>query len=460
MRRLGFVILALAIIQFGPMLSRGASASGGTSSGTTFHPRIGKILGIIPPVSQNAGVSTSSPSGTLSYNGGPVMTTNRVYAIYWVPRGYSVSGNYENLINRYFTDISATPGTNSNVYATDTQYYQQQNGATSYIQNNTTFAGSVVDSNPLPPLDAANCPDAASPLNGTNGTPSTPTSCVTDTQLQQEISTVIKQQGWQPDSNTEFFMFTAKNIGSCFNAGVSAGPEYETAPLCSFQYYCAYHSSYYDPSVNPNTQIIYANMPYAAETAGLPVTCDEQHYPNNDDADATISIASHEHNESITDPFGTAWWDSNSNDSTYGNENGDMCNFNFGTTSGPAGADYNQTINGHHYILQQEWDNVTNGCVQYETPHLVLTPNIGYPTAPFRIQALFFNAGESVPFTFTSQGSSAAEALGTATADASGRIGKLMTSVPTDAQPGTATIAGTGSLGGGSGQAVFTVPEP
>jgi hypothetical protein len=25
---------------------------------------------------------------------------------------------------------------------------------------------------------------------------------------------------------------------------------------------------------------------------------------------------------------------------------------------------YNQTINGHHYLLQEEWSNATKSCVQ------------------------------------------------------------------------------------------------
>jgi hypothetical protein len=450
MRRLGFVILALTVILFAPLLSRGAAAAG-----SGVQPQGATILGIIPPVNLSAPLSTgSAPSGPLSYHGGPVMTTNRVYAIYWIPRGYTVSGNYEYLINRYFGDLQADSGKNTNVYDAATQYYQQgPSGVTSYIQNSTTFAGAVVDSNPLPSLDAANCPDALSPINGTTGTPSTPASCVTDTQLRQEISSVIKANNWTVDSTSEFFVFTAKNIGSCVPAGVSMGTQYETAPVCAFQSFCAYHGAYYDPSVNPNSQIIYADMPYAAQTAGLPVTCDAGQYPNNDDADPAINLISYVHNGTTTDPFGTGW-------SSSGSETGDLCYFNFGSLRGPVGAEYNQTINGHHYLLQDEWDNVSNACVQMETPQLVLTPNVGYPTAPVKISGLFFAAGESVQFAFNGASSTTPEVLGTGSADAGGHVARFMTSVPADAQPGTATISGTGGTSGATGRALFTVPQP
>lgn len=88
--------------------------------------------------------------------------------------------------------------------------------------------------------------------------------------------------------------------------------------------------------------------------------------PNgNPDADTIISTTSHEVNESITDPEGTAWFDA------IGFEIGDECNFVFGPTNGVAGQLYNQIMNGHHYITQEEFSNkdfaVTGlGCKQGE----------------------------------------------------------------------------------------------
>jgi hypothetical protein len=85
--------------------------------------------------------------------------------------------------------------------------------------------------------------------------------------------------------------------------------------------------------------------------------CDAEQHPNNDDADATINLISHEHNEAITDPLGNAWFD------RFGQENGDKCAWNFGTASGSPGAEYNQMINEDKYYLQQEWSNRSAGCV-------------------------------------------------------------------------------------------------
>ena len=443
-----------------------------------FHARIGKIFGMVAPISVNgsAGITNNSPAvGSLHYNGGPVMTSNTVYTIYWQPSGYQFPSSYASNLNTYFKDLQATAGRNTNAYDVATQYYQQSGSTKQYVTNHTTFGGTVLDTDALPPLDPVNCPDT--PVAATNGgtnPPSTNAWCVTDAQIQQEISAVVKAHGWTVNNNTEFFMFTAPNIGTCFPATVTEtinGVQTTvTAPLCSFSYFCAYHSAYFDSTVNSNSQVIYSNMPYAAQTAGNPLTCDEQSYPNGNPSDPEINVTSHEHNESITDPFGTGWWDSNPNDPAAGSENGDMCAWDFGNLYGPPGAQYSQTINGRHYLMQTEWDNSTGGCPgsdpngnpvpshpNYATPSLSFTPNIGYPTAPFKIVGQFFAAGDSLTSYFKSAGWSTAVTLGTSSTDASGHTA-LMTKVPSTAKPGTATVTTKGASGSASGP--FVVPAP
>jgi hypothetical protein len=476
MRRIIGVTAVVAVGVLGMALPAAA-----TSPTIPFQARIGSVFGMIPPANVGtgggtAGITNQAPaSGSLYYNGGPVMVTNTVYTIFWQPPGYSFPAGYANNINRYFQDLQATSGSNSNVYDVATQYYQQTNGSKQYVQNKTTFGSTTVASDPMPPLDPINCPDT--PVAATNGgtnPPSTTAGCVTDQQMQQEISTVVKREGWPVNNDTEFFIYTAPNIGTCFPATVQEtenGVQVTvTAPLCSFSYFCAYHSSYYDSTINPNSQMIYANMPYAAQTNGNPVTCDDGSYPNGNPSDPEISITSHEHNESITDPYGTGWWDSNSSDSASGDEIGDMCAWDFGNLYGPAGAQYSQTINGHHYLMQTEWDNSTGGCPgsdasgnpvpshpNFDVPSISLTPNVGYPTAPFKITGMFFSSGDKVMSRFTSAGSSSSQGLGLATTDASGRM-SLMAKVPSSAAPGTATVTSHG--GSGTPTAPFTVPSP
>jgi hypothetical protein len=54
------------------------------------------------------------------------MRTNQTYAIYWVPAGqstYTVDAKYTSLIDQFFGDVASDSGKTSNVYASDTQYY-------------------------------------------------------------------------------------------------------------------------------------------------------------------------------------------------------------------------------------------------------------------------------------------------------------------------------------------------
>jgi hypothetical protein len=280
------------------------------------------INGIVPRAdAPGEGASPYLGSGNLIYHNGPVLTTNKTYAIYWVPSGYSVSSAYQSLINRFFGDVAHDSGKTSDVYYSDTQYY----GPTGkHIAYSSTFGGSAVDTKALP---ANGCTDRYTKV------------CLSDAQIRSEINSVATAHGWAR-ANAVFFMFTAKGIGSCLSGG-----------SCAFSTYCAYHSSF---SASAG-RTYYANMPYADT---VPAACDAGNHPNNDDADATLNVTSHEHNEAITDPVGNAWYDSS------GFENGDKCAWIFGTQlGGTTGHKYNQVINGHDYELQEEWSNKTSHCV-------------------------------------------------------------------------------------------------
>ena len=70
-----FLVAAIVIGAFAmlPLATSGASA--GTDM--KFQPRVGKIYGLVAP--SNGQLSNNAPaSGSLYYNGGPVMTTSNV----------------------------------------------------------------------------------------------------------------------------------------------------------------------------------------------------------------------------------------------------------------------------------------------------------------------------------------------------------------------------------------------
>lgn len=258
-------------------------------------------------------------NSVLDYHGGPVMRTNSTFAIYWAPAGTTWQNGYMGTIDGYFNNVAADSGSGDNVYSTELQYYD----TTGHIGYRSTFAGSYVDRSAFP---SNGCPAYDDMMV-----------CLTDAQIVAEVHRVTDQLGLPEDGTHAYFLFMPKSVGSCFDAA---------GTVCAFQYYCAYHG--YDDS------LLYASMPYADTS---PLGCG-LNGPHGVDADSTINTASHEHREMINDPYLDAWWDNK------GWEGSDKCAWTFGPTSTNALGAYNQRINGHLYLLQQEWSNATKGCVQ------------------------------------------------------------------------------------------------
>ncbi len=335
-----FVVVALVM---------GVAASTGNAAGPTqasilgVVPHAGALHGLAaaptPPVNQCPPAQTPTQCN-LNYLGGTVMHASTTYAIYWIPSGYSVSTNYESLVNQYFADVAAASNHADNVYSPATQYYDSAGP----IDYQSTFAGSYADTTPFP--SPSNCDDGVDLV------------CLTDADLQAEIQHVLTVKGWHGSTTAMFFVLTPDSVGSCFDGSGSQ---------CTTNVYCAYHSSFTDSNNEP---VIYGNEPYDATIPG----CNSGNSPNGDDADAAINTLSHEHNEAITDPFGDGWWNVDS-----GQENGDNCAWIFGGALGgtPNVNAYNQIINGHHYWLQEQWSNDGSGCLQH---YLGVPMNFRVPT--------------------------------------------------------------------------------
>jgi hypothetical protein len=325
------------------------------SSSSAARPAHAPMLGVVPHAGtpQLFGVFSrfapaANPSGPLALQTQPcnlanfcwVMRTNAVYTIFWMPSGSSchatgltTCAQYEAGVDQYFTDVAHDSGQTSNVYSAATQYYD----ATGPISYSSSFAGSYVDPNPFP---ASGCNDGVDAR------------CLTDAQITAEIQNVLTTKGWHGTTTTMFFVLTPNGVGSCFDS---------SAAECTTNAYCAYHSGFESPNNEP---VLYGNEPFNAGINGchdINNVDGTQGSPNNPDIDPSLNTLSHEHNEAITDPAGTAW----TNGSPAG-ENGDLCDFDFGAALGTVGGQpYNQVINGHDYSLQQEYSNDGLTCVQH-----------------------------------------------------------------------------------------------
>ena len=415
----------------------GGSATAAHQSGasaTPFSPRQGEYSGLVQPRTVAAkggdGYVDQCPCGpgNLVYHGGTVMLTNKTYNIFWQPTGWSdpFPAGYMTKINQYLIDVAHDSSLRTNVYATDTQYFDTI-GGTHFIAYNSTFAGSVLDT-------------AAFPASGCTDSVAQTTVCLTDTQLRAKINAVVAAHGWPRGAGVEYFLYTPFRVGSSF----TSGPTYH-----AYTDYCAYHSNF---NLGSGTTI-YANQPFTKGTSGdgIHLSCEAVlEYPNgaSTGADPTISVVSHEHNESITD-WGNSWYD------TSGQENGDKCAWSFGTMSGVAGTRYNQTINGHQYLTQLEWNNsaplYANRCVQ-RMPALAPTvtsfvPTAGGPGVSVTINGTGFGGVVAVRFHGTNASFSVNSGM------------KITAQVPVGATTGTISVQTTSGTGTSAGS--FTVlPAP
>ncbi|MGO9320977.1 MAG: PKD domain-containing protein [Solirubrobacteraceae bacterium] len=316
-----------------------------SASAVIVHLQGGQTLSYQPLRGARPALGLDEFFSNLDYNGGPVMTSNTNYAFYWQPAGApAYPAEYQSGVNQYFEALAHDSGGHENVDSVSTQYNDAAGGFASYDSH---FAGAIIDTDPYP---ANGCTRAAI--------------CITDAQIQAELSSYIAKHGLPQDLAHEYFLLTPPGVEDCFEASGRECSAGSSEPV-----YCAYHSNIPVGA----SEIVYANDPYVTGIEG----CDDGNHPNGKPSDGALEGGLvHEHNESITDPEpNNAWTDIGGS----GGEIGDKCEENMGTPLGtaPDGASYNQVIDGHFYWYQEMWSNQSHKCLQR------LTLSGEQPTATF-----------------------------------------------------------------------------
>jgi|HubBroStandDraft_4_1064222.scaffolds.fasta_scaffold10295_5 hypothetical protein len=363
-----FAMAAVALGALGTSTVSAASSSpsaGGSATAHSKHPASIVPLRNKTPFDQ---VFTN-----MDYNGGPVMPSSTDYMLMWSPGGLSAyPAGYVSGLERYFKDLAHDSGGVKNTDSVSAQYADLTGAYSRYA---VTFGGVLVDKHPYPTTE---CPVNAPVV-----------ACITDPQIQQELVNFVTGKGLKADLTHEYFLLTPPHVESCFTndpttnfGGCSAG----IVPFTPLAAYCAYHQN-----TSLSQFLIYANDPFVP---GNPA-CDDGNHPNGI-ADGELSGGlSHEHNESITDPIPNDAW-TNGAGANHGEEVGDQCDGQMGTTLGhaPDGAAYNQVINGHFYWYQEEWSNIGHSCMQR------LSPPATTPSATFKV-----NKGSGLTLNFDASGS-------------------------------------------------------
>lgn len=269
-------------------------APSGKAGGTRHQP--GQSTG-------RPGAKTHPGSGGngISYHGGPVMLgPTNVYYIWY--------GNWStNTATTILTDLARSIG-GSPYFNINTTYH---NGSGAQVGNLVTYAGSTID-------------------NYSQGT------SLSDSQVQAVVASAITSGRLPSDNAGVYFVLTSADVN-------------ENSGFCT--QYCGWHT-------NGTINGLDVKYSFVGNPDRCPSSCAAQSTgPNgNAGADGMASIISHELQESVTDPDGTAWYDSR------GQENADKCAWNFGQTSAAAnGARYNMTLGARQYLIQQNWVNASGG---------------------------------------------------------------------------------------------------
>jgi hypothetical protein len=281
----------------------------------------------------------SVAAGGISYQGGPVLHANRTHLIFWAPANRPTlrfGNGYEAVVTRFLADVARASHSTSNAYGITGQY-RDAGGPAQYA---STYGGAAVDRDPVP---ASGCTEPPPPIGPTGWV-----TCLTDAQLQQELARFVAHRDLAVGPNDIYFLLTPDGFGSCAASGPS-----NCALGGSDGGYCGYHSF-------TERGLMYAVIPYNA----VPGHCQSRNpRPNASTADPALSTISHEQAEMITDPYGDGWVNTN------GAEIGDLCITAFGSALGGNGASqWNESIDGHHYWLQELFTRITGGCAARPQP--------------------------------------------------------------------------------------------
>ena len=291
----------------------------------------GRMLNAMPVGASEATAAQAGPSGSgdptqandLVTRSGPVMHSPTTYLIFWNPPGSTIDSGLESAQQQFQTDLGG------NYYGILSQYYDSVGN----IEPQIHFGGSWTDTQNTYPLHPYPTPEPGGPPAPTAGSQADP---LLDSDIQDEVTRAVNANPyWQaPGLSTLYEVVMGTGIEWCDGSGTCS-----FAPSSGGGFDCAYHGSF---SVN-GVDVVYANISN--------VHCDSPK-GSRGLVDTSVSVASHETFEAISDPVGGGWR------SPQGDEIGDLCNFHYGPTVGSDNADL--VLNGHGYYVQQEWSNLAS----------------------------------------------------------------------------------------------------
>jgi hypothetical protein len=215
--------IALAVLLLAALLFADAPAGalvvkdGGTEVG--LQPRSTLLLG--SPL--NLKEYPKDPYRFENAQGNAIVDSSKIYAIYWDPTNH-YHGDWQHVIDVFLQKMGAASGSLGNVFSVDAQYTDKANQHALY---ESTFQGAYTDTNSYP---ASGCedPHPMSPydLIGAETAPGSDEHdpvCLTDSQIQDELTTFIGQHSLPKGMNTIFYLITPPGVTVCLDSGGPTG---------------------------------------------------------------------------------------------------------------------------------------------------------------------------------------------------------------------------------------------
>ena len=255
----------------------------------------------------------------VNYNGGPLITNLRLYAVFWGP---NVDSTVVNQIGGFYSTLVSGQ-------------YTSWLSVDYHASGMTIFQGTYAGSYTITPFNTS--------------------TALTDANIQEEFRNQIGHGTLpNPDANTLFMVHLPPGISVTF------------ANFVSCTNFCAYHGNSAAPgggwaSYSTYPGYAYAVMPDLSQCTGPCWNYDYIATP----FDAITRVASHELAEAITD-VAAGWayytgiqaygaWNGNSTS----NEIGDWCTSSFNSIILP----------GTSYVVQKVWSRLQNACISTSTDH-------------------------------------------------------------------------------------------
>jgi len=282
---------------------------------TRTHPGNGKAEKASPAVMPTTDLTgtTIGPVGFaatgngIEYHGGPIMLNP--HNVYFIWYGNWTGNTATTILPAFISGLSGSP-----YFGINSTY---ENGSNTNMSSSVVMAGQIFD-------------------NYSQG------SSLSDSSVQGVVTRALLGGLLPSDTNGVYFVLTSADVN-------------ESNGFCTS--FCGWHTHYTPFLIGKDIKYSFVGNPDRCPSSCISFLNQTVSPNGNRGADGMANVIAHELDESVTDPDLNAWFHTN-----LSGEDGDLCNFNMGTTFTTSnGAQANVTLGGSNFLIQQNWLNDGGG---------------------------------------------------------------------------------------------------